>query len=87
MIHDRSDNSIPCTNDNTEKTSGVTTEIRSVSRANSSSPTSAQKTPRTIAPFIAAHDIPRGAIHASQALLSYALMLAVMYVLGRAFPF
>jgi len=33
---------------------------------------------RLIAPFILSHDIPRGAIHALQALLSYALMLAVM---------
>lgn len=33
---------------------------------------------RVIVPFIAAHDIPRGAIYALQAFLSYALMLAVM---------
>ena len=30
------------------------------------------------APFIASHDIPRGAIYAVQALLGYALMLSVM---------
>ncbi|KAF7972699.1 hypothetical protein HWV62_17272 [Athelia sp. TMB] len=30
---------------------------------------------RTIPPFIAAHDLPRGAIHALQALIGYALML------------
>ncbi|KAH9890910.1 Ctr copper transporter [Cubamyces lactineus] len=34
--------------------------------------------PRTIPPFIASHDIPRGALYAFQALLMYALMLAVM---------
>jgi len=33
---------------------------------------------RLIAPFIPAHDLPRGAIHAVQALLGYTLMLAVM---------
>lgn len=33
---------------------------------------------RMIAPFVAAHDIPRGAIHALQALLSYAFMMAIM---------
>jgi copper transporter 1 len=38
---------------------------------------------RRIAPFIPAHDFPRGAIHASQALLGYLLMLAVMRVLSR----
>ncbi|KZP32306.1 hypothetical protein FIBSPDRAFT_907384 [Athelia psychrophila] len=37
-----------------------------------------KSTMRTIPPFIASHDIPRGAIHALQALLSYALMLSVM---------
>ena len=35
---------------------------------------------RTIPPFIAAHDLPRGAIHALQALIGYALMLSVMCV-------
>ncbi|CDO72434.1 hypothetical protein BN946_scf184977.g134 [Trametes cinnabarina] len=33
---------------------------------------------RTIPPFIASHDIPRGALYAFQALLMYALMMAVM---------
>ncbi|KZS95928.1 hypothetical protein SISNIDRAFT_483344 [Sistotremastrum niveocremeum HHB9708] len=33
---------------------------------------------RTMAPFIPAHDIARGIIHAAQAALGYALMLAVM---------
>ncbi|CAA7264701.1 unnamed protein product [Cyclocybe aegerita] len=33
---------------------------------------------RTITPFIAAHDIPRGALYALQMLLGYGLMLAVM---------
>jgi solute carrier family 31 (copper transporter), member 1 len=35
---------------------------------------------RTFAPFILAHDAPRGAIHALQALLGYILMLSVMRV-------
>jgi solute carrier family 31 (copper transporter), member 1 len=39
-----------------------------------------------MAPFIAAHDIPRGAIHALQASLGYTLMLAVMYVFSSYFP-
>ncbi|KAF8078386.1 Ctr copper transporter [Lyophyllum atratum] len=33
---------------------------------------------RTIPPFILAHDFPRGLMHGLQALLTYALMLAVM---------
>ncbi|KAI0034906.1 copper transporter [Vararia minispora EC-137] len=33
---------------------------------------------RIIAPFIAAHDVPRGALYALQVLLAYVLMLAVM---------
>jgi copper transporter 1 len=33
---------------------------------------------RRTAPFIPAHDFARGAIHACQAALGYALMLAVM---------
>ena len=33
---------------------------------------------RTIPPFILAHDLPRGLIHAGQALLTYVLMLSVM---------
>lgn len=33
---------------------------------------------RLIAPFIPSHDLTRGALYALQALLSYALMLAVM---------
>jgi copper transporter 1 len=33
---------------------------------------------RIVAPFIAVHDVPRGALYALQALLAYALMLAVM---------
>lgn len=35
---------------------------------------------RTIPPFILTHDVPRGMIYAFQALLGYALMLAVMWV-------
>ena len=34
---------------------------------------------RTIPPFIFAYDVPRGLIHAAQALLTYVLMLCVMY--------
>lgn len=71
------------TSDETEKIPKVVTEIQTVSRTNSSSSTCARGPPRKIAPFIAAHDIPRGAIHAFQALLSYTLMLAIMYVLLR----
>ncbi|EMD41704.1 hypothetical protein CERSUDRAFT_79342 [Gelatoporia subvermispora B] len=37
-----------------------------------------RRSPRMIPPFIATHDIPRGAMYAAQALLAYALMLAVM---------
>jgi copper transporter 1 len=33
---------------------------------------------RTIPPFIAAHDIPRGILYAAQMLVSYLLMLAIM---------
>jgi len=33
---------------------------------------------RTIPPFILAHDVPRGVMHGCQALLTYALMLAIM---------
>ncbi|KAG5719319.1 Protein P80 [Termitomyces sp. T112] len=33
---------------------------------------------RTIPPFILVHDIPRGLLHAGQALLAYVLMLSVM---------
>jgi len=68
------------TSDETEKLPKVATEIQTVSRNNSSSSTGARKPPRKMAPFIAAHDIPRGAIHALQALLGYTLMLAIMYV-------
>jgi len=39
---------------------------------------SSRRTPRTVAPFILAHDLPRGALYALQALLAYVLMLAVM---------
>ena len=35
---------------------------------------------RSVPPFIATHDIPRGIIFAFQACLAYILMLAVMYV-------
>ncbi|KIM84565.1 hypothetical protein PILCRDRAFT_818140 [Piloderma croceum F 1598] len=66
------------TSDETKKIPEVVTEIQTVSRTNSSSSTGARKLPRKIAPFIAAHDIPRGAIHAFQALLGYTLMLAIM---------
>jgi len=51
-------------------------EVDNQARTQTSSRT--LKSVRVIAPFIASHDIPRGAIHAFQALLGYALMLAVM---------
>lgn len=37
-----------------------------------------QRLPRTVPPFIASHDVPRGALFALQSLLFYILMLAVM---------
>ncbi|PCH33438.1 hypothetical protein WOLCODRAFT_64030 [Wolfiporia cocos MD-104 SS10] len=37
-----------------------------------------RRSPRTVAPFIVAHDLPRGILYAFQALLAYALMLSVM---------
>ncbi|KAJ3828494.1 Ctr copper transporter [Lentinula raphanica] len=46
--------------------------------ANSKSPASSGQNQRTVPPFIAAHDVSRGAIYAVQALLGYILMLAVM---------
>lgn len=81
MISGHSDDHIPHTSAGTGKAHEVITEIRSISRIDSPSPNRARKPPRMIAPFIPAHDIPRGAIHALQALLGYTLMLAVMYVL------
>ncbi|VDB84492.1 unnamed protein product [Peniophora sp. CBMAI 1063] len=41
-------------------------------------PLLASRRARLIAPFIASHDLSRGALYALQALLAYALMLAVM---------
>lgn len=76
MISDRAEDR---NREEAEKSSQAETDIQSVSRTNLSSPSRLRKTPRMIAPFIASHDIPRGAIHALQALLGYALMLAVMY--------
>lgn len=35
---------------------------------------------RNVPPFIAAHDIARGVLHAGQMAVSFAFMLAVMYV-------
>ena len=35
---------------------------------------------RNVAPFIAAHDVPRGILFALQMLIMYTLMLAIMYV-------
>jgi hypothetical protein len=73
MISDHSDNKNPHTIEKTPE----------VSRSNSLSPSRAPKTLRIMASFTAAQNIPRGAIHALQALLGYFLMLAVMYVLLR----
>jgi Ctr copper transporter family len=72
-ISDHSDDENPCTS---EKTSEV-------SHSHSLSPSRAPKTLRIMVPFTPAQNIPRGAIHALQALLGYFLMLAVMYVLLR----
>ena len=36
--------------------------------------------PRNIPPFIPAHDIVRGILHAGQAALGFAFMLVVMYI-------
>lgn len=41
-------------------------------------PLLASRRARLIAPFIASHDLSRGALYALQALLAYALMLAIM---------
>lgn len=58
-----------------EKSSDVTQEISSVKvKSNGKSP----RPPRTLPPFIASHDVPRGVLFALQALLGYVLMLAVM---------
>jgi len=71
----RRDDSAYLTSDDKEKASEVASDIQSVARTNSPLP---RKTLRAMAPFIAAHDIPRGAIHAIQVSLGYTLMLAVM---------
>jgi copper transporter 1 len=39
---------------------------------------------RTIPPFIVAHDVPRGILYATQMLVSYLLMLAIMSVFNFA---
>jgi copper transporter 1 len=61
--------------DDKEKTTEA--GIRTISRTNSPSSSHARWTQ----PFIAAHDIPRGAVYALQVLLGYTLMLAIMYAL------
>jgi len=71
MISDLKDN--PPRIDDKEKTSNA--DIQVISRTNLLSHTRAH---RTIVPFIAKHDIPRGVIYALQALLGYILMLAIM---------
>jgi len=58
--------------DDKEKTTEA--GIRTISRTNSPSSSHARWTQ----PFIAAHDIPRGAVYALQVLLGYTLMLAIM---------
>jgi copper transporter 1 len=70
--------------DDSEKSMDVDaqTGAQGVSRIPSRLPRSA----RMIAPFIPAHDIPRGVVHTLQAFLSYTLMLAVMYVLVICLP-
>ena len=73
MISDLKNN--PPRIDDKEKTSNA--DIQVISRTNLLSHTRAH---RTIVPFIAKHDIPRGVIYALQALLGYILMLAIMCV-------
>lgn len=70
----------------TEKKAEVETEIHELNTIVYATDTTPSMIPRNsrinnrmIAPFIAAHDIPRGVIHAVQALLGYILMLAIMY--------
>ena len=74
LISGRSDD--PSSSDSTDKSSQVETSIQLVSRSNTSR--QAGKPSRMVAPFIASHDIPRGAIYAAKALLGYVLMLSVM---------
>jgi solute carrier family 31 (copper transporter), member 1 len=62
--------------DDKEKTTEAGIQI--ISRTNSPSSSLAR---RTTLPFIATHDIPRGAVYALQVLLGYTLMLAIMYAL------
>jgi len=62
-----------------DETKSEEAEVQEVPSVASVSVSSAKPTfVRTIPPFIASHDIPRGAIHALQALLGYVLMLSVM---------
>ena len=46
--------------------------------ASNKAPRPPSTTSRSLPPFIASHDLPRGAIFALHSLLAYALMLAVM---------
>ncbi|KIM75753.1 hypothetical protein PILCRDRAFT_52569, partial [Piloderma croceum F 1598] len=61
-----------------KRSAAATEKTSEDSRPNSSSSSRAPKTLRIMAPFTPAQNIPRGAIHALQALLGYFLMLAVM---------
>ena len=47
-----------------------------------STTTTPAPSPQLIPPFILSHDLSRGAMFALQALMSYVLMLAVMYVVS-----
>lgn len=60
------------------KVSGSVEEVKVSELKSQGSSAPLRRAPRTIPPFIPAHDIPRGALYAFQALLTYALMLAVM---------
>ncbi|KAI0639192.1 Ctr copper transporter [Trametes polyzona] len=60
------------------KSPGSVEELKVNELASQSSSVPARRSPRTLPPFIPSHDIPRGMLYAFQALLSYALMLAVM---------
>jgi copper transporter 1 len=44
----------------------------------SPNPATPRRSPRTIAPFLLAVDVPRGVLHAAQTLLRYIIMLAIM---------
>ncbi|OJT12575.1 hypothetical protein TRAPUB_10816 [Trametes pubescens] len=60
------------------KGSGSVEELKISELPSQDSTTRQRRARRTLPPFILSHDVPRGALYAFQALLTYALMLAVM---------